>query len=155
MKTQGKTIVWLALIALVVAVLRFFMKGWAESLGLSPTVGSLLTSVTIVFLVGLVIVFLREGRAPEGRYLRAVGWFVLFTFWCQALVISGILITASTGIPTYYEEMMGKHLAMPPVRHALSHAGVSVILAVVGSALGGLVYWIAGRGRKAGASQTS
>ncbi len=150
-----KVFSWLALVALVVAVLRFFMKGWAASLGLPPMAGSFLTSVTIVFLVAMVIIFAKEGRAATGSYLRAIAWFVAFTIWCQALVIAGILITASSGTPTYYEEMMGKHLAMPPVTHALSHMVAAAIMAVVGSLLGGAVYWITKRGRGAVAAPAS
>lgn len=147
MKRQGKVVALLAAIALVVAILRFYMKGWAAAAGISPTVGSLLASITVVLFISLVIVFAREGRVPQGTFWRAVGWFVVLAVWCQALVISGILITAATGIPTYYEEMNGKHIAMPPVRHALAHAVVVIPLAVIGSALGGLVYWAAKRGR--------
>lgn len=148
MKSQGKVFAWLALIALVVAILRFYMKGWAAAAGISPTVGSLLASITVVLFISMVIVFAREGRTPQGTFWRAVGWFVTLAAWSQALVITGILITASTGIPTYYEEMNGKHISMPPLRHALVHAVVIIPLAIVGSALGGAVYWVAKHGRK-------
>jgi predicted PurR-regulated permease PerM len=138
----------LAAIALVVAVLRYYMKGWLQPMGVSDFAGSFVASVTIVTLVGLVIIFAREGRAAGGAYWRAAAWFAAFAIWCQGLIIAGILITARTGSATYYEEMMGKHMNLPPVRHALSHAGAGVVVALVGMILGLPIYFVAKRGRR-------
>lgn len=151
MKWQARTVSILALIALVVAVLRYFMKGWVEPLGVSERAGSLIASITVVLLVSLIIIFAREGRATEGRYLYAAAWFVLLTAWCEILVIAGILITARTGAVTYYQETMARPGSAPPLptTHALSHAVAFFPLAIIGSALGGIVYWVAKTGRRA------
>ncbi len=112
--------------------------------------GSLITSITVVLLVSLVIIFAQEGRAAEGRYLYAT-WFVPLTAWCEILVIAGIVITARTGAVTYYQETMGRAGCSPPpaTKHALSHAVAFFPLAAIGLALGGLVYWVAKLGRRA------
>jgi len=148
MKSRFRTVVVLALVALVVAVLRYFMRGWMETLGWPLMVGSLLASVTIVLLVGLVVIFAREGRDSKGWYLRAAGWFVLLTAWCQALVIAGIVITARAGAATYYDEMMGGHRTLPPLQHASAHVAGFFVEAALGLILGLFVYLAARRGRR-------
>lgn len=137
----------LALAMFVVAVLRWFMKGWMESLHVSDTTGSLLMSVTIVLLIGLVILFAREGRFGEGRYWNAGGWWIALAVWEQVLVISGILLAARTGASTYYSEMIAAHRELPPVRHAISHGVALIFVAGVGLLLGWAVYAVAKRGR--------
>lgn len=149
MKGQSRTFVTLALIMLVVGVLRFFMKGWADALGVPEIIGSLIVSLNIVLLVGLAIIFAREGRAPDGRYLAAAGWYLALAAWSTILIVTGILITARIGTPTYYEEMVFAHRALPPFQHAVSHAVAFVFVGVVGLLLGWPIYWIAKRGRPA------
>lgn len=150
MRRESKTFLILACIMLVVGVLRYFMKGWVDALGVPEIVGSLIVSLNIVLLVGLAIFFAREGRAPEGRYARAAGWFVALSVWMSILIVAGILITARVGTPTYYEEMVFAHRALPPVQHAISHGVALVFVAVVGLLLGWPIYWAAKRGRPTG-----
>jgi len=146
-KSNASVFLILALVMFVVAVLRWFMKGWIDSRGISETVGSLLASITVVLLVGLVVIFAREGRAPEGRYWNAAGWWIALAVWSQVLVISGILLAARTGASTYYSEMVAQHRDLPPVQHALSHGVALVFLAGIGLLLGWPVYWVTKRGR--------
>lgn len=146
---QSSTFRTLALIMLVVGILRYFMKGWVDALGIPEIIGSLIVSLNIVLLVGLVIFFLSEGRDPDGRYSRAAGWFLALAAWSTILIVTGILITARTGTPTYYEEMVFAHRSLPVVQHAISHAVAFVFVAVVGLLLGWPVYWVAKRGRPA------
>lgn len=141
----------------VMAVLRFFMKGWLQPLGVSDPVGSLASSILVVLLVGLIVIFIRQGRAPRGSYWRAVMWFAALAVWSQCLVIAGILVTARTGKATYFEErtMISQHVSMSPVTHALSHGVAIIPLLVIGSALGALIYWIAKRGRTSTATMAT
>jgi hypothetical protein len=147
MGSQARTFQTLALIMFVVGVLRYFMKGWVDALGVPEIVGSLIVSLNIVLLVGLVIFFAQQGRAPEGRYARAASWFVALAVWMSVLIIVGILITARVGTPTYYEEMVFAHRSLPPVQHAISHGVALVFVAVVGLLLGWPIYWAGKRGR--------
>jgi hypothetical protein len=137
----------LAVIALVVAVIRYFLKGLLRPLGVSDFAGSFLASITLFTLLGLIIIFTREGLTAGGTYWRAAAWFTAFALWCQGLIIGGILITAKTGTPTYYDEMMGKHLSLPPLIHAFQHGIASIIVAIIGLVLGAPVYFVAKRGR--------
>lgn len=146
-RSNSKVFTNLALIMLVVGVIRYFMKGWVDALGVPEIVGSLIVSLNVVLLIGLGIFFAREGRAAGGRYLRAAGWYVALAAWCTVLIVAGILITARTGTPTYYEEFVFTHRALPVVQHAISHAGAFVFVSVVGLLLGWPVYWVAKRGR--------
>jgi hypothetical protein len=147
MSKNARVFMILAAVALVVAVLRYFMKGWLQPLGVSDFAGSFVASITIVTLVGLVIICAREGHAAGGAYLRAAAWFAALALWCQGLVISGILIAAKTGTPTYYDEMMGKHMSLPPLTHAFQHGIAAVIVAIIGMVLGAPVYFVAKRTR--------
>lgn len=149
MKVNGRTLLLFLGIVLVVAIIRFFMKGWMEPLGISDKVGSFLMSITIATLIGLFVFFIREGLSPVGSYWRGVGCFAILSVWAQAIIFVGIMITAKTGAATYYDEMMGKHLAMPPLQHAISHLIVAVPEAMVGAIFGGIVYLIAKRSRPA------
>jgi len=151
-KSNASVFLILALVMFVVAVLRWFMKGWVDSMGIPEMAGSLLVSISIVALVGLVVIFYREGRAPEGRYWQAAGWWIALAVWSQVLVISGILLAARTGASTFYSEMVAQHRDLPPVQHALSHGVALVFLAAVGLLLGWPVYWAAKRGRRGAAS---
>jgi hypothetical protein len=147
MRSQSKTFYTLALIMFAVAVLRWFMKGWMDSLGAPELLGSFLSSINIVVLVGMVILFAREGRAADAGYWRAGGWWLALAAWEQILIIPAILLAARTGASTYYSEMVGTHQELPPVRHALSHAVAFFFVGGLGLLLGWLVYWIAKRGR--------
>jgi len=149
MKGQSKTFLILAVVMFVVGVLRYFMKGWVDALGVPEIVGSLIVSLNVVLLIGLVIFFAREGRAPDGRYVRAAGWFVALAAWSTILIVAGILITARTGAPTFYEEMVFAHRSLPTAQHAMAHSVAFVFVAVVGLLLGWPVYWVAKRGRPA------
>lgn len=145
----------LALVTLVVALLRWFMKGWMESLHVSDTIGSLLMSLTVVLLVGLVILFAREGRFAEGRYWNAAGWWIALAVWEQILVIAGILLAGRTGASTYYSEMIAAHRDLPAVQHAVSHAIALAVLIPIGLLLGWPVYWVTKRGRGSAASKAA
>jgi hypothetical protein len=148
MRGHSRTFFILALIMFGVAVLRWFMKGWMDSLGMPELLGSFLSSINIVVLAGMVIIFAREGRAGDGRYWRAGGWWLALAAWEQMLIIPGILLAARTGASTYYSEMVNAHRELPPVQHALSHAVAFVFVGGVGLLLGWLVYWVAKRGRQ-------
>ena len=147
MKGQSKTFFILALIIFIVAVLRWFMKGWMDSAGMSELLGSFLVSINIVLLAGMVIIFAREGRSPDGRYWNAGGWWIALAAWASVLIVSGILLAARTGASTYYSEMIGAHRELPPVQHALSHGVAFIFVAGVGLLLGWAVYAVAKRGR--------
>lgn len=147
MKSHAREFIILAIVALVVAVLRFFMQGWVEPAGISLKTGSFFASIDIVLLVGLVIIFVREGIAAERRYTRAAGWFVLLTAWCTVLVIAGILTTAATGATTYYQDTMSKPPPAPS-HHAMLHAIAFFPMAVIGLILGAILYWGAGLARQ-------
>ncbi|MGH9353568.1 MAG: hypothetical protein ACRD2G_15635 [Terriglobia bacterium] len=143
MKSHSREFIILAVVALVVAALRFFMQGWVESAGISARTGSFFASIDILLLVGLVIIFVREGIAAERRYTHAAGWFVLLTAWCTVLVIAGILITAKTGAATYYQDTMSKP-PPTPLHHAMMHAIAFFPMAVIGLIVGAILYWVAG-----------
>ena len=147
MKSHSREFIILAAVALVVAILRFFMQGWVESAGISLKTGSFFASIDIVLLIACIIMFAREGLAPVRRYWRPAGWFVLFTAWCTILVIAGILITAATGAATYYQDTMSKRPPAPS-HHALMHAIAFVPLAVIGLILGAIIYGLAGLARR-------
>jgi hypothetical protein len=149
MKDHSKTFWVFALILVVVAVLRWFMKGWMDSAGMPEMLGSLLSSLNIVILIGLFFLFVPEGRAADGRYWRAGGWWIALAAWETVLIVTGILLAARTGASTYYSEMVATHQDLPPVRHAISHGVAFVFVSGVGLLLGWAIYAIAKRGRKA------
>jgi len=138
-----------AAIAAVVAVLRFFLKGVLTPLGVPVVVGSFLVSITIVLIVTLVLIFVREGRKANGRFLVAAAWFSAFAVWYQLLVIAGILLTEWTKADTYFTgpwEMA--HKMYPTARaHAMGHAGGIIIMIIMGVVLGAIIYALAKRGR--------
>lgn len=147
MKSHAREFVILAIVMLIVAVLRFFMHGWVESAGISTKTGSFFASIDIVLLIGMVIMFAREGFAPARRYWRAAGWFVLLTAWATILVIGGIFTTAATGATTYFQDTM-RNPPPTPAHHAMMHAIAFVPLAVIGLILGAAVYGATGLTRK-------
>jgi hypothetical protein len=154
MRDHSKTFWALALILVVVAVLRWFMKGWADSAGMPEMLGSLLTSLNIVILIGLFLIFVPEGRAAQGRYWRAGSWWIALAAWETVLIVTGILLAARTGASTYYSEMVATHQDLPPVRHAVSHGVAFVVVAGIGLLLGWAVYAVAKRGRGPAASMS-
>src|SRR5262245_43621799 len=141
-KSLKKTAPILALVACVLAILRYFLKGWVEPLGIPTVVGSLLASVTVVLVIGLVLIFLREVRSAEGRYVKAAVWFFALAVWCEALVIGGILITERTGANTYYQgpwEMV--HERFPTgAAHAIGHTQGFFLRAAIWQILGAIIY---------------
>lgn len=68
--STSKTVLILAVVAAAAAVLRYFMKGWVEPLGVPTAVGSFLASVTVVLLIGLVLIFVGRLGASVGVTLR-------------------------------------------------------------------------------------
>lgn len=146
MKSHSREFIILAAVALVVAILRFFMQGWVEAAGISLKTGSFFASIDIVLLIACIIMFAREGFAPVRRYWRPAGWFVLFTAWCTILVIGGIFTTAATGRTTYYQDAM-RRPPPTPAHHAMMHAIAFVPLAVIGLILGAIIYGLVGLAR--------
>jgi len=138
-----------AAIAAGVAVVRFFIKGWLAPLGVPTVVGSFLASITMVLIVAMILIFLREGRKADGRYWTAAAWFAGLAIWCQALIISGILLTEQTGIDTYYSgpwEMI--HERFPtPTAHAIGHTQGMIVTIIVGLVLGAVIFALARRKR--------
>lgn len=64
--SNRKIVLTLAGIAAVVAVVRYFLKGWLDPLGVPTVVGSFLAGITIVLLAGLVLLGMREEPAAVG-----------------------------------------------------------------------------------------
>ena len=140
----GTTLLVLGGLATVAAVLRYFMRGWLEPLGVPTVVGSLLASVTVVLLAAVLVLFGRAGRAGRGYWATAVAYLVL-ALWCELLVIGGILVSERTGARTYYQ---GPWAAVTerfptPAAHALGHAQGFLPRTAIGLGLGGLVYAVA------------
>ena len=144
-----------AAIAMIVAVIRYFIKGWLAPLGVPAIVGSFLASITIVLIVAMVLFFVREGRRAGGRYWVSAAWFAGLVVWCQALIIAGILLTERTGKDTYYSgpwEIV--HERFPtPTAHAIGHAQGMVFMVLIGLVVGAIVYALAKRGRGKTADQ--
>lgn len=142
--SHRREFVVLAVVALIAAILRFFMQGWVESAGISLKTGSFFASIDLVLLAGFLIIFIREGVAAARRYRRAAGWYVLLAAWCTVLVIAGILTTAATGSTTYYQDTMGRNPPPTPAHHAMMHAIAFLPIAAVGLILGAAIYGLAG-----------
>lgn len=139
----------LVAVAAIAAVLRFYMKGWVEPLGVPTIVGSLFASVTVVLLVGLVLFFLREGREVEGHYFRAAAFFIGLALWCELLVIAGILVTERSGANTYYQgpwEAVRERFVTPS-SHAIGHAQGFIVRTLIGLLLGAAIYAVSKRRR--------
>lgn len=153
MRSNRSIVFTLAGIAAVVAVIRYFLKGLLEPLGVPTVVGSFLASITLVLLVGLVLIFLREGRSSNGSYARAAAWFAALAAWCEVLVIAGILITERTGASTYYQgpwEMVEK-MFPNPAAHAIGHSQGFFARLAINLIIGGIIYAVTKRRRgKAG-----
>ncbi|MFY9607766.1 MAG: hypothetical protein WAU45_04020 [Blastocatellia bacterium] len=149
MSSNRSIIFKLAGIATIVAVIRYFLKGLLEPLGVPTVVGSFLASITIVLLVGLVLIFLREGRRRDGSYARAAVWFAALAVWCEVLVIAGILLTERTGANTYYRgpwEMV-EEMFPTPAAHAIGHTQGFFVRLAVNLIIGAIIYGLAKRRR--------
>lgn len=150
MSSNRSIVVTLAGIATVVAVIRYFLKGLLEPLGVPTVVGTFLASINIVLLAGLVLIFLREGRSGVGRYFRAAAWFTALAVWCEILVIAGILLTERTGANTYYRgpwEMI-EEMFPTPAAHAIGHTQGFFVRTAVGLIIGAIIYAVARRRRR-------
>lgn len=148
-KSPAGTVLALAGAAAVIAVLRYFMRGWLEPLGVPTIIGSLLASVTVVLIIGLLLLFIREGRNSGGRYLRAAAWFVALAVWCELLVIGGILLTERNGANTYYQGPWEAVRETFPTGagHAIGHAQGFIVRTAVWLIVGAVVYWAVKRNR--------
>ena len=144
-----KTVLILASAAGIAAVLRYFMKGWLEPLGIPTALGSLLASITVVLVIGLVLLFMKEGREMRGRYLRVAGWFVALAVWCELVVISGILLTERTGADTYYQGAWAAVRERFPTSsaHVLGHTQGFFVRIAIELLLGAAIYGLAKRSR--------
>ena len=141
-------------IASIVAVVRFFLKGLLEPIGVPTYIGSFLASITIVLLIGTIVIFMRAGKDPDGRYLPAAGRCFLLSVWCQALIIGGILVTEWTQTNTYYSgpwEMIKEQF---PTAHAhvIGHSQGFWVLTAVLLIIGGVTYAISRRSRRLAAT---
>jgi hypothetical protein len=147
--SHGRLFLKAAALVLVVAVIRYFIKGWLEPLGVATAVGSFLASITIVLIIKMVLIFLREGRRAGGRYLVAAAWFAGFVVWCQALIIAGILITEKTGKDTYYSGpwQVVQERFPTPAAHAIGHTQGMIFMIVLGMVLGAVIYLLSKRSR--------
>ena len=96
------TVIQLGAIGAIAAILRLFTRQIFERLGIPTIVGSLLASISIVLVVGMSLIFAREGKKADGRYWRAAGWFFVLALWCELLIIGGILTTESLHLNSYY-----------------------------------------------------
>lgn len=149
MSSRGKLFVKAAAIAAIVAVIRYFIKGWLSPLGAPTFVGSFLASITIVLIIAMVLLFLREARRVDGRFLKAAAWFGGLVLWCQALIIAGILLTERTGKDTYYSGPWAIiHERFPtPAAHAIGHTQGMFFMFLIGVIIGGIIYVVAKRTR--------
>lgn len=144
-----RTVTIIGVAAIPVALARYVMKGWVEPHGIPPVVGSLLASVTVLLLAGMVLIFSQEARSPDGRYLVAARWSTLLAAWCEAVIIVCILLSGRFGADTYYlgpwESV--RHAFPTPERHALAHVAGFLPKLLLGLALGAVVYGIERRQR--------
>lgn len=150
MSSNRRIVFTLGGIAAIVAVVRYFLKGLLAPAGVPTVVGSLLASITIVLLVGLVLIFLREGRSSGGSYVRAAAWFAALAVWCEVLVIAGILLTERTGASTYYQgpwEVVEK-MFPTPAAHAIGHSQGFFVRLAVNLIIGGIIYALTKRRRR-------
>lgn len=149
MSSNRRIVFTLAVIAAIVAVIRYFLKGLLAPLGVPTVVGSLLASITIVLLVGLLLIFVREGRSKTGSYLKAAVWFAVLAVWCELLVIAGILITERHAATTYYQGpwRVVEEMYSSPGEHAIRHTQGFFVRLAVYLILGGIVFALTKRGR--------
>lgn len=137
-----RTALWLALAAIPVAALRYFMKGWLDPWDVGPAAGSFFASLTVLLLFGVWWIFGDEARVPEPRFARAAGAFALVAVWCEALVVTGILVTEAAHADTYYAGPWEavRHTFDSPAQHAFAHALGFPMRLALGLALGAGVF---------------
>ena len=138
-----------AVLASIAAVFRLFAKALLEPMGVPTIAGSLLVSITVVLLVGMGLIFAREGRNPNGRYMRAVAWSILLAAWCELLIIGGILATEALGTSTYYQGPWEQVREVFPTgaSHAIGHMQGFIFRLMAYLILASIVYLIARRMR--------
>ena len=136
-----------AAVALVAAIVRFFLKGLLAPMGIPTVVGTFLASITIVLILGMGFIFSREGKYPAGRFMRAAGWVVLLSAWCQILIIGGILLTEWLHADTYYNGPWAIVQERFPnaTAHVIGHTQGFFFLTALLLIIGGVVYTIARR----------
>ena len=144
-----RTVTIIGVAVIPVAIARYVMKGWVEPHGIPPAVGSLLASVTVVLLAGMVLIFGQEARSPDGRYLVAARWFTLLAAWIEAVIIVCILLAGRFGADTYYQGPWEsvRHAFPTPQRHAWAHVAGFLPKLLIGLGLGAVVYRIERRQR--------
>ena len=133
--------------AIPVAIARYVMKGWVEPHGIPPVVGSLLASVTVLLLAGMLLIFSQEARSPDGRYPVAARWFTLLAAWCEAVIVVSILLSGRFGADTYYQGPWDsvRHAFPTPERHALASCRRVLAKATPRSCAGRrIAFWTAG-----------
>ncbi len=141
-----------AIILAAFGILRYFLKGLLNPIGVPLLAGSMLSSMTIVLIVTTILLFLREGRNADGGYWKAAGWFALLAIWYQILVAGGIVLTERSNADTYYTgPWESMHARFPnATAHAISHLfpGMPAMI-VMGCVLGAIVYFLVRRSRPA------
>ena len=148
--SQLQTVTIIGVGAIPVALARYVMKGWVEPYGIPPAVGSLLASLTVLLLAGMVLIFSQEARSPDGRYLAAARWFTLLAAWIEAIIIACILLSGRVGADTYYQGPWEsvRHAFPTPEQHAMAHVAGFLPKVLLGLALGAVVYRIERRRRE-------
>ena len=144
-----RTVTLIAVAAIPVAVARYGMKGGVEPHGIPPLVGSLLASLTVLLLAGMVLIFSQEARTADGRYVVAARWFTLLAAWIEAVIIVSILLAGHFGADSYYRGPWDsvRHAFPTPERHALAHVAGFAPKLLLGLALGAIVYGVERRHR--------
>lgn len=137
-----RTALWLALAAVPVAALRYYMKGWLDPWGVGPAAGSFFASLTLLLVFGLAWIFGDEAGAAAPRFARAALAFTLVAAWFEVLVVAGILVTEAAHADTYYSgpwEIVHRAFESP-AQHALAHAMGFPIRLGIALALGAAVF---------------
>ena len=144
-----KTVLSFGWIAVIVAIVRFFLKDILDSFGIPSIVGSMLASITLLLLIGTVVIFRNAGKDPNGTFLYAAGWLFLLSAWCQILIISGILLTEWTNANTYFAGPWEAVKERFPTgrAHAIAHTQGFWILTAILMIVGSVTYVIARRTR--------
>lgn len=124
-------------IAVPVAAIRFFLKGWLDPLGIPPAVGSMLASLWVLEFVALMAFF-----RGEARWLTAASAWLVLAAWCELLVVSGIHLTERSGWNTYYSgPWPSVHERFPTAEaHVRGHLQGFLVRAALGL-LFGTVIW--------------
>jgi len=142
--SQLRTVTIIGAAAIPVAIARYVMKGWVEPHGIPPVLGSLLASLTVLLLAGMVLIFSQEARSPDGRFLVAARWFTLLATWIEFVIIVCILLAGRFGADTYYQGPWEsvRHAFPTPQQHALAHVAGFLPKVLLGLALGAIVYGV-------------